>query len=168
MKSKGLIAIIFILAAAIGILAWVNASRVGSLDPASLTVKVQGETVGSISIEEIAALGGDEFAKVLRSSGKDPKEYNFTGVPLAKVLEAVQPGLVTPGVQITILASDGYAVTYSGTDVLRPEHIYLVWLKDGKALGTKASGGLGPLLVIPRQDEYGQFWCKFAIEADIR
>lgn len=168
MKNKGLIAIIVILAAAICILAWVNASRVGSLDSASLSVKVQGEEVGAITLEEIAALGGEEFAKVLRSSGKEPKESLYTGVPLIKVLEAVKPGSVTPGVQVTVLASDGYAVTYSGADILRPEHIYLVWLKDGKALGTKAKGGLGPLLVIPRQDEYGQFWCKFVVEADIR
>lgn len=168
MKNKVLIAIILILAAAVVLLAWVNARRVNSLDSASLSVKVQGEEVGSITLEEIAALGGEEFAKVLRSSGKEPRENHYTGVPLAKVLEAVKPGILTSGVQVTILASDGYAVTYSGADVLRPEHIYLVWLKDGKALGTKASGGLGPLLVIPRQDEYGQLWCKFAIEADIR
>ena len=124
--------------------------------------------MGSISVEEIAALGAEEFVKVLRSSGKEPKENTYTGVPLLKVLEAVKPGLITQEVQVTVLAGDGYAVTYSGTDVLRPEHIYLVWLKDGKPLGTKANGGLGPLLVIPRRDEYGQFWCKFAIEADIR
>lgn len=169
MKNKALIGIIAVLAVAIGILAWVNAKRVAGLDPATLVVKVQGQEAGSISLEEIIALeGAEEFAKILRSSGKGPVENIYTGLPLAKVLEAVKPGLVTGGVQVSVLAGDGYAVTYTGADVLRPEHIYLVWLKDGKPLGTKASGGYGPLLVIPRRDEYGQFWCKYVIEVDIR
>ncbi len=168
MKNKWLLALVIVLAVAVGLLAWLNGRRVRDLDPASLTIKVQGEEVGSISIEEISALGGEEFSKSLRSSGKKPRENTYTGVLLSKVLEAVKPGLVSKDVQISVLASDGYAVSYSGADVLRPEHIYLVWLMDGKPLASKAKGGLGPLLVLTRQDEFGQTWCKYAIEVDIR
>lgn len=168
MKNKVLIGVVIALALAVGILAWIQAGRVARLDPASLTVQVRGEDVGSISIEEIAALGDEEFTKVLRSSGKTPTENTYTGLPLARVLEAVKPGLVTENTQVTVLASDGYAVTYTGTDTLRPEHIYLVWKKDGKNLGTKDQGGLGPLLVVTRQDDFGQTWCKFVIAVDIR
>lgn len=168
MKNKWLLAIILVLAIGVGLLAWFHGRRVSGMDPASLAVKVQGEEVGTISLEEIAALGGEEFPKVLRSSGKEPRENMYTGVPLSKVLDAVKPGLVTQEVQVSVMASDGYAVSYSGADVLRPEHIYLVWLMDGKPLGSKAEGGMGPLMVITRQDEFGQTWCKYAIEADIR
>lgn len=168
MKNKWLLALILVLAVGIGLLAWFNGRRVDGLDSASLTVKVQGEEVGTITLEEIAALGGEEFSKVLRSSGGEPRENTYTGVPLLKVLEAVKPVIVSQENQVSVMASDGYAVAYSGQDVLRPEHIYIVWQMDGKPLGTKAEGGQGPLMVIARQDEFAQNWCKYVVEVDIR
>ena len=166
MKNKWLLAIILVLAIGVGLLAWFHGRRVSGMDPASLAVKVQGEEVGTISLEEIAALGGEEFPKVLRSSGKEPRENMYTGVPLSKVLDAVKPGLVSQEVQVSVMASDGYAVSYSGRCLRR--NILPVWLMDGKLLGSKAEGGMGPLMVITRQDEFGQTWCKYAIEVDIR
>ena len=167
-KNRLIIGIILALAVAVGVLAWLNGRSLAGLEPATLVVKEQGREVGSISLEEIMALGGEEFKVVLRSSGQEPQENTYTGVSLARVVEAVKPGLVTPQCQVSVRAADGYAVTYTGEELLRPEHIYLVWLKDGKPLGSKAKGGQGPLLVIPRQHEFGQFWCKFALEVDVR
>lgn len=149
-------------------LAWANARDLGRLDPASLSVRVEGKEVGSITLEEIIALGGEEFTKVLRASGQAPQENLYTGVPLAKVLEAVIPGYLREDSTLSALAADGYSTFYSGAEVLRPEHIYLVWHRDGKKLGAKAKGGLGPLLLITRQDEYGQTWCKYLVAVDIR
>lgn len=167
-KNSLVIGIILVLAVAVGVLAWLNGRSLAELEPATLVIKEQGQVVGSITLEEIMALGGEEFGTVLRSSGQDPRENTYTGIPLAQVVEAVKPGLVTSQCQVSVRAIDGYAVTYTGEEVLQPEHIYLVWLKDGKPLGTKAKGGTGPLLVIPRQHEFGQFWCKYAVEVDIR
>lgn len=167
-QTKILIGVIIILALAIGVLAWANGRSVAELEPATLVVKVKGEEVGSITLEEIMELGSEDFSMVLRSSGSEPKENTYTGVALAEVLEAVQPGLVSAESQVSVRAVDGYAVVYTGEEMLHPQHIYLVWLKDGKPLGSKADGGSGPLLVIPRQHEFGQFWCKFAVEVDLR
>lgn len=169
MKNKALIVGIIVLATAIGVLAWINGRSVAELEPATLVVKAHGQEVGAITLEEIIALGGsEEFSVVLRSSSKDPAENTYTGVPLSRVLEAVKPDLVTVESQVTVKAGDGYIAAYTGEEVLQAEHIYLVWLKDGKPLGTKAQGGSGPLLIIPRRHEFGQYWCKFAAEVDIR
>lgn len=167
-SSYILIAVIVVLATAAAVLAWLNWRSMAGREPATLVIKAGGEEVGSIALEEIEALGGEEFTAVLRSSGKAPEESVYTGLPLLQVVEAVQPGLIDADSVITVKALDGYAVTYSGEEMLRENHIYLVWLKDGKPLGSKSSGGMGPLLVIPRQHEFGQYWCKFAAEVDIR
>ena len=167
-KNRLLVGIILVLAISVGILAWLNGRSLAGLDPATLVIKEQGEEVGSISLEEIMALGSEEFQAVLRSSGKDPVEGTYTGISLARVIEAVKSGLITTDVQVSVRAVDGYAVTYTGQEMLQSKHIYLVWLIDGKPLGSKANGGSGPLLVIPRQHPFGQFWCKFAVEVDIR
>lgn len=168
MKHKGLIGVVLVLVIAIGVFALVNAKEISTLSSAGLTLKVDGEAAASMSLAEIAQLGEEEFTAVLRASGKAPQENTYTGLPLLTVLEALKPGSITAESQVSVLASDGYAVSYSGADLLRPAHIYLVWLKDGKELGTKGENGLGPLLVIPRQDEFGQYWCKYVVAVDLR
>jgi len=167
-SSKILLWVIVVLVITVAVLAWLNGRSVGQLDPATLVIKEQGQEVGSITLEEITQLGGEEFSVVLRSSGADPRENQYTGLPLLEVIEAVQPGLVTEDSVVSVLASDGFATSFGGEEMVEPEHIYLVWLMDGKPLGTKANGGTGPLLVIPRQHEFGQFWCKYAVEVDVR
>lgn len=169
MKNKKLLAAIIVLVAAIALLAWLNGRSVAHLEPATLVVKENGQETGSISLDEMTSLEGvQEFSVVLRSSGKDPVENRYTGIALAMVLEAVAPGSLTSGIQVSVKAIDGYAVTYTGEETLRDEHLFLVWLKDGEPLGNKAGGGSGPLMVIPRQDEFGQRWCKFVVEVDLR
>ena len=167
-KHKWLIFAIVALAAAAAVLIWINSRQMGQLEPATLAIRVRGEEVGTITLEEIAALGGEEFTQVLRSSGKEPVENIYTGLPLLKVLEAVKVGLVTEDVQVTVLSSDSYFSSFTAAEMEYAQHVYLVWLRDGKKLGTKGDGGLGPLLVIPRQDEFGQRWCKFVVAVDIR
>lgn len=169
MKTKVLLAVIAVLVVTIAVLAWINGRSIAGLEPATLIVKDNGQEVGSITLEQISALEGvEEFSVVLRSSGKEPVENRYTGIALAKVLAAVKPGLLTSDTQVSVKAIDGYAVAYTGEEALQAGHLYLVWLKDGKALGNKSQGGSGPLLVIPRLDEYGQRWCKFVVEVDLR
>lgn len=170
MKKSNLIllGVILALAIAIGVLASINAGEVKDLEPASLVVKVNGQEIGSISLEEMVALGGEEFDITLRSSQGEPRENTYLGLPLSTILEAVDQDILSQGEQVTVRAIDGYAVAYTMEEVMQSDHIYLVWRMDGDPLGNKSDGGSGPLLVIPRQDEFGQRWCKFAVEVDIR
>ena len=168
MGNKILIVILVVLFAAVGGFAWHNWQQARDIEPAVLTVRLEGQEVGTISLTEIKQLGGQEFSVILRSSGQAPREQNYTGVPLKLVLEAVQPGMLDGKISVTVTAIDGYAVTFSANELFQEEHIYLVWAQDGQPLGDKASGGSGPLLVIPRQDEFGQRWCKFAVRVDVQ
>jgi len=166
--NKKLIGVMLLLALAIGVLAWVNGRSVAELEPATLVFRENGVEIGSITLEEIIALGSEDFTMVLRSSGKDPAENTYTGVALSRIIDAVQPSLLAQGGVVSVKAIDGFAVAYNKEEVLQSQHIYLVWMKDGQPLGNKANGGSGPLLIIPRQDDFGQRWCKFAVEVDIR
>ncbi len=168
MGNKILIVILVLLFAAVGGFAWHNWQQARDMEPAVLTVLLEGQEVGTISLAEIKQLGGQEFSVILRSSGQAPREQTYTGIPLRLVLEAVQPEILEGRESVTVTAVDGYATTFSVDELFENEHIYLAWAQDGQPLGDKASGGSGPLLVIPRQDEFGQRWCKFAVRVDIR
>ncbi len=168
MNNKILAAIVVVLFMSVGIFAWHNWQQAQDLDPAVLTVNLDGQEIGTIALDRIKQLGAEEFSVILRSSGQAPREESYTGVPLRLVLEEVQPGLLDGKASVTVTAIDGYAATYSVDELFDDDHIYLVWARDGQPLGDKASGGMGPLLVIPRQDEFGQRWCKFALRVDVR
>jgi DMSO/TMAO reductase YedYZ molybdopterin-dependent catalytic subunit len=172
MKNRALMVIITVLAAAVGILAFLNQSNLANkqqdaVNPV-LLIKVDGENTGEIDLKRIRELGGETFVVTQRSSGKAPVDREFTGVPLKEVLAAVNPDFSRKGSQIAAQASDAYVTAYSMDAVLAEENIYLVYEQDGKPLGEKREGGSGPLLLVVRQDTYAQNWCKFLAEIDIR
>ena len=39
---------------------------------------------------------------------------------------------------------------------------------DGRALGTKSSGGFGPYLMVIRNELFSQRWCKYIEEVALR
>lgn len=168
MSNKILVGVIIILVLAEGYFAWNNWLESRERDDATLVVKLAGEAVGQIDLASMKQLGSEEFSVVLRSSGQSPRENNYTGVALSAILEAVQPDILDGREQVTVTALDGFAVVYSVKELRQPEHIYLVWARDGQPLAGKGQGDMGPLLIIARQDQFGQRWCKFATGVDIR
>lgn len=168
MSNKILAGVIALLVLAAGYFGWQNWQESRARDDAILVVVVDGQPVGEVGLGDLRALGGEEFSVVLRSSGKEPQENAYTGIALSRVLEEVKPGILDGRELVSVTALDGYAVAYSAEEIRQPEHIYLVWAKDGAPLAGKAQGGSGPLLVIARQDEFGQRWCKFAVQVEVR
>lgn len=170
--NKKLLVTIIVLAIAVAILAYINreqlASRQALVDNPGILVMAAGEELATIHLEEIRQLGEKEFPIVLRSSGKPPRDLVLTGVPLRALLDEVDPALLEHQGPVVVRAIDAYTVAYSMEEVFREEHLYLVYLENGEPLGSRNEGGLGPLLIVPRQDEFGQRWCKYAVEVDIK
>ena len=162
--------IIVVLLVAVAVLAYWNRSQLAGrqalVDDPGIAVAAGGEEVAIILLEEIRQLGEEEFTIVLRSSGQQPRELLLTGVPLKAVLQEADPSLLEAD-QAVVRAIDGYSVAYTMEEILLEEHIFLVYLEDGESLGTKNDGGSGPLMMVPRQDEFGQRWCKFVVEVDV-
>lgn len=171
MKNKLLVVVIAVLVVVVGLLAYFNRERLAGkqalVDNPGILITARGEEVATVYLDEIRQLGEEEFDIVLRSSGKPPRDLVLTGVPLQGVLRQVDPALLEEGSQVVVQAIDGYSVAYTMEEVLRDEHIYLAYLEGGRPLGSKADGGSGPLMTVPRQDEFGQRWCKFAIEVSV-
>lgn len=172
MKNKRLVIIIAVLVIVVGFLSYINqkslANRDQSAENPSITIKLKGEEKGSIALNEIRALGEEEFVATLRSSGKPPSDHTYKGVPLSAVLRAVDAGILENGKQVAIKAIDGYVSAFKIDEVKDEENIFVVYLQDGKALKAKKDGGSGPLMIVVRKDEFGQRWCKFVSEVEIQ
>ncbi len=170
MKNKALIIAIAVLVLVVAVLGFLNrdqlAGKQALVENPALVLQAKGEELAVISLDQIRALGEEEFPITLQSSGKPPRDLELTGVSLKAIAYDIDPTLPDRAEQVVVRAIDGYTVAYTVEEVLMDEHIYLVYLEDGKPLGTKADGGSGPLMMVPRQDEFGQRWCKFVVEVD--
>lgn len=156
----------------VGVLAYINREQLAGkqelVDNPGILVMKRGEEVATLRLEEMKKLGEEEFEIVLRSSGKPPRDLVLTGVPLKAVLQEAEPSLLEAGSQVVVRAIDGYSVAYTMEEVLMDDHIFVVYLEGGQPLRSKAEGGMGPLLLVARKDQFGQRWCQFAIEVDVQ
>jgi hypothetical protein len=172
MNNKLLTIIIVILVAVVACLAFLNQSFISNKDQSAenpeLIIKLSGTEKGIITLNEIKLLGEQEFTATLRSSGKLPEDHTYKGVPLINILKTVDNDIINHGKQVVIRAIDGYVTALPLKEVLDEDNVYLVYYQDRKPLGSKRSGGSGPLMTVVRKDRYGQRWCKFAVEVDVR
>jgi hypothetical protein len=170
-KSKLLVIIIVVLVIVVGVLAFINREQLAGkralVENPGILISHQGAEVATIYLEEIRRLGEEEFAIVLRSSGKPPRDLTLTGVPLKALLQEADASLLESATQVVARAIDGYSVAYTMEEVLLDDHLFLVYFEGGEPLGSKNDGGSGPLMMVPRQDEFGQRWCKFVVEVDL-
>ncbi len=170
MKSKITI-IIVVLAIIVGVTAYLNMDTVKSKkqleEEAMFKVLENGKEVTVFNMGEIRELGEKEFKANLNTSGEDPIEYSYTGVPLKKIF--IEAGVkLEDKSAIVVKAIDGYTVAVSIDKVLQDDNVYLAYMKEGKPLGNRENGGKGPYQMIISKDKFSQHWCKFAIEADIQ
>lgn len=126
-----------------------------------------GEEVASFNMVEIQAIGEVDFNATLKSSGSDPKEHVYTGVLLKNIFSHANID-IEGNDTVVVTAADGYTVAITRDKFLDDDNVYLAYMKDGELLGTKEDGGSGPYQMIIRKDPFSQFWCKFAISAEIR
>lgn len=172
MKNRALVATVAVLILAVAVLAYLNQQSLRGLDQSAenpqLIISREGEKVASIDLEEMKTLGVEEIETTLRSSGSPPRDDTYRGIPLGLVLSHVDPGLLEEAGQVTARAADGYVVAYSAEELARPDHLYVIFERGGQRLKGKAQGGDGPLLLMARQDEFGQRWCKFLVEVSVK
>ncbi len=170
MKSKITLAII-ILALIVGVTGFINLKSVEvkkDLEENSrFVIKEKGKEVATLDMKEVRSLGETEFKANLKKSGKDPVRYNYTGVPFKNILMKYNINLDDKSA-IVFTAIDGYTVAVEIEKILEDDNVYLVYMRDGDTLGNKENGGNGPYQMIISKDPFSQYWCKFAIEADVQ
>jgi hypothetical protein len=125
------------------------------------------QEIKKYSMEMIYNLGETTFEANLKSSGKDPVKHTYTGVLLKSILN--DAGVLSEQKNYVIItAADGYAVTVTRDKFMDDDNVYLAYKRDNELLGKKEDGGNGPYQMIIRKDPFSQYWCKYALSADIR
>ena len=107
------------------------------------------------------------FSKELDTSDSGPVEHTYTGVPLKNVIKGVGINLEDKN-QVVVKAVDGYTVALTAKEVREDDNVFLVYKSDGNLLKSKKEGGTGPYRLVIRNDQFGQRWCKFVTEVNVK
>lgn len=127
----------------------------------------EGEEVASYNMLEIQQLDEKKFNATLDTSSSRPKEYNYTGVLLKDIF--IQSGITLDDKEMaTVTGADNYTVALSIDKILEDDNIFLAYKREDKPLGSIKDGGSGPYQLIIRKDQFSQYWCKYALKADIK
>ena len=118
-------------------------------------------------LDYLKTLESETFKTVVRSSGKKPREAEYTGVLLSTFLDALGFDLEEKR-QILISGTDGYAVAVTVKEVFEPGNVYIAYALDGEALKPKRAGGEGPYQLIIRKDFFSLRWCKYVNRVEIQ
>lgn len=163
--------IIVALVIIVGLTAYLNKGNVEEKEiiqkEAKLIIKNQGEEVAIADFDTIKSLGEVTFKANLDSSGKPPEEHTYTGVLLNKLLNNYGVEL-NENSQVIVTAIDGYVVAYSGKEVMEDDNIYLVYKRDDEYIKSREEGGSGPYQVVVKNDQFGQYWCKYVTEIEVK
>jgi DMSO/TMAO reductase YedYZ molybdopterin-dependent catalytic subunit len=127
----------------------------------------EGQLSASYTMEEIMAMGEENFNATLDTSSTDPKEFEYTGVLLREILKKADINLEEKELA-AVTGADGYTVAVSMDKIMEEDNVYLSYKIQGKPLGTRDDDGSGPYQLIIRKDQFSQNWCKYAVKADIR
>lgn len=170
-QNRWIFGIIIGLAVILGATGFMNrgsASEKAALNEnAVFKVLVNGEEVVSRNMVEIQALGESEFQANLKTNGKEAIDYQYTGVLIKTILEDAGVDL-QDAKGVVVSAVDGYAVSVSMEKILDEDNVYLAYKRDGEPIGTREDGGKGPYQMIIRKDAFSQYWCKYALTADVQ
>lgn len=171
MNKKGIIIIVIILVAVVGITAFLNrgsiAEKESAQEEALITFLEDGNEVDTVKMSFVKKQGESTFNKDLDTSESGPEEHTYTGVPLKNVIKEIGINFDNKK-QVVVKAVDGYTVALTAKEVREDDNVYLVYQSDGKPLKSKKEGGTGPYRLVIKNDQFGQRWCKFVTEVNVK
>lgn len=170
-STKIIIIVIAVLALLTGILAAINLGKSGErrelLEAAEIRVMKGDTQAGIITMETVEALPSQDFSANLKSTGNDPVEHTYTGVPLSAVLKEAGISL-GDSQRVLAVSADGYTVPMDREEVEKEDNIYLVYQDNGEYLGSlDDKDGQGPYMIVIRDDAFSQRWGKYVVELEL-
>ena len=161
---------LIILVFAVAVLAYLNTGDLDLKKKLEMNAEFQllyGDFAYLVTMEDVLDLNPIEFGAIMRTSTTQATPVSFTGVELTKLL--ARYGIpVEAGSTVQINALDGYASVFTAEEVLTPENVFLCIYMNGEVLKPKKAGGFGPYLVVIRNVQFAQRWCKFVEEIVVR
>ncbi len=166
-KYRSVIILIVLLIVGVGVFAYLNRPQ-GDIEKGVLSIKKNGEVLKELSMEEIKSLPKVEEKIAFSSSNNSNENAIYTGVPLRKILDSVDPQLLQNATQVITKAEDGFVSTFSVKEVTASDNIILAYAREGKALGTKENGGIGPFRIVVKTDPFGNRSTKYLNELEVQ
>ena len=123
--------------------------------------------IASYNMSQIKEIGEKSIVATLDTSTSEPEDFEYTGVLLKNVFTHAGVSLVDKEAVI-VAAVDGYTIAISMEKLMDEDNVYIVYKKEGELLGTREEGGKGPYQIIIIKDQFSQYWCKYALSANIR
>lgn len=165
-----LLALIATLLLIIGILVPLNRSQMTLNDSSGekLVLKAQEKIITTLDKKAIMGIQAETFSAVLQAGGRPGEQHSYKGVPIRKLLEQQDANILKGKKEVILRGMDGYVVSFSIEEIEDEKNIYLVYEEDGKLLKNRKQGGKGPYMVVPRKDEFGQRWCKYLSEVEVK
>jgi hypothetical protein len=169
-STRVIITTITVLLCTVAVLAYLNAGNLAAkkeLEEKAEFLLTHQEKQYRITLEDIHALGPVDFVALMDTSTTDPTPLSLGGVELWTLLQQYQIKL-QEGSLVQFRALDGYASAVTGQEVLTEDNVYLCIYMNGERLKPKQEGGLGPYLIVIKNDRFSQRWCKFVEEIQVR
>lgn len=154
----------------VGILTYINRSQITLSDSSGekLTLKAQGKVITTLNKKTITRMQAENFSAVLHGGGRPAEKHNYRGISIKKLLEKQDTNILKGKKQVIMKGIDGYVVSFSIDEIEDEKNIYLVYQEDGKTLKNKKQGGEGPYMIVACKDAFGQRWCKYLSEVEVK
>ncbi len=169
--NKTVVIILIVLLVIVGVTAYLNRGNIAGkeemVDKAQITFLENGKEIKTIDLSFVQKQGEKTFKKELDTSETGPEMQTYTGVLLGKLIEIAGIDLDNKS-QVIVKAIDGYTVALTVDEVRKKDNVYLVYKNDGEYLKSKSEGGTGPYRIVIRNDQFGQRWCKFVVEVNVK
>lgn len=123
----------------------------------------QGANQYRITMQDILNLSPVDFTAVMNTSTTSPTPVELTGVELHKLLQSYNVELKDDSI-VQVRALDGYASAVSSHEILTSGNIYVCIHMNGEVLKPKSEAGFGPYLMVIKNEQFSQRWCKFVEE----
>lgn len=156
-----ILATIFVLAATVGIFAYLNTEGEKPQED-RITLKAGNTVLGEVTIDDLRKLPSEK--KILRiNSTKGLTRHEFTATPLLGVLNQVDPQIVSKYTKIYTKGADNYVSGVNMAEVLEEYNVYIAFEDYGKPLpNSTGTGGTTQLLIL--NDEFGQRYTNYLVE----
>ena len=161
-STKIILAIVAILLPTVVVLAYFNREqmleRIAYHVDGSFRV-ISGEEYRHISLEDLVNLSPEAVTSSPRG-----EQRNFTGVPLATVLDFLEIDY-SQAMSLTFFSIDGFVTAISVEEALNKENSFIVFEEDHQFFGQR--GGFweeAPFMLVMAQDPFPNRWARYIFE----
>lgn len=169
-RSAAIIAaVLLILAAAIGVLVWINGQENAgrSVERGNLAVTKDGETLAVFTLEDLKAMEAVEVEKTITSASEEDVTGVFRGPSVQTVIDAADSTALDGAAQVLARSEDGFVMGFSVDEVRQGDNIFIACSQDGEDLKSMDEGGAGPLRIVVQADSFGNRSAKYLCELEV-